>query len=291
MLELSDLRCFVAAAEAPSFRAASRRVALSPAAFTARIQRLEAEVGAALFIRTTRRVRMTESGQRLLPHARRMLGDADLVTAIVHEEEGPLPFELTLGTRFELGMSWLCPALTPLADARPERQVHLYMGAPPDLLARMERGDIDGVVTSTRLTLAHVSYAALHEETYVFVGTNEDVTAPDDVRALTLVDVSPDLPLFGYLLDALPDSRPWPFAKRSYMGGIGAIRQRVLGGHGVAVLPEYFVRDDLAQGRLKRLLPEQPLRADAFRLVWRSGHARAGELEALAAELREMPLQ
>lgn len=290
LLELSDIRCFVAAADAPSFRSASRHVALSPAAFTARIQRLENALGAALFIRTTRSVRLTDAGRRLLGHARKLLEDAAQVIAIVHEDAAPLPFELTVGTRYELGMSWLVPALTPLQEQHPERQIHLYMGDTPDLLSRLERGDIDAVVTSTRLTLSHVAYAALHEETYVFVGRSEQVRRPEDVEDLTLVDVSPDLPLFRYLLDALPDSRPWPFAKRSYMGGIGAIRARVVEGTGVAVLPEYFVREDLASGRLTRLLPEQSLRTDSFRLVWRANHPRHDALQALASELVAFPL-
>jgi LysR family glycine cleavage system transcriptional activator len=290
-MDLDDLRCFTAAADAPSFRAAARRVALSPAAFSTRIQRLEESLVARLFHRTTRQTSLTEAGQRLLPHARRLLADLDGCRSVVHAQRGPTPFAFTLGTRYELGLSWLCPALTELRRQRPERTLHLYMGDTPDLLARLERGDIDAVVSSARLTLARLSYAALHEERYVFVGTDQRLTGPDDAQTLTLVDVSPDLPLFRYLLDAHVDARPWPFAEQLYMGGIGAIRLRVLEGIGVAVLPEYFVREDLAAGRLRRLLPDVPLRTDAFRLVWRTGHPLAHELPDLASALQKLPLR
>jgi len=69
---------------------------------------------------------------------------------------------------------------------------------------------------------------------------------------LTLIDVSSDLPLFRYLMDALPDAEPWPFARVEHMGGIGNIRQRLLDGPDrVAVLPRYyFVERDLATRRL-----------------------------------------
>ncbi len=290
--DLDDLRCFVAAADAPSFRAAARHVALSPAAFTSRIQKLEGALDAQLFSRTTRSVSTTAAGRRLLPHARQLLQDTLACRELVRLQARPLPFELTLGTRYELGLSWLFPALDPLATARPDRTVHLYMGGSPDLFDRLRAGDVDAVVTSARLTLPNVAYATLHAEHYVFVtATDKQIEGPEDVQDLALVDIGPDLTLFRYLLDALPDSRPWPFTHHHYMGGIAAIRAGVLKGMGIAVLPEYFVRADLKAGRMRRLLPEVELRTDAFRMVWRSTHPLEHEIRELAAALGAMPLQ
>jgi DNA-binding transcriptional LysR family regulator len=45
-------------------------------------------------------------------------------------------------------VSWLCPALTPLSRRRPERTIHLYNGDTPDLLRRLERGDLDAIVAA-----------------------------------------------------------------------------------------------------------------------------------------------
>jgi DNA-binding transcriptional LysR family regulator len=180
--------------------------------------------------------------------------------------------------------------------------VHLYNADSPDLMLRLERGDLDAVVASLRLTAGGLAYAALHPEHYVFVGARGlrvrgpelRVRGPHDARGLVLVDVSRDLPLFRYFLDALPAGAAvtWPFARVEYLGGIAAIRRRVLdGGERVAVLPEYFVRADLAHGRLVRVMPRVQPRSDAFRLVWRTGHPRERELVALAEELRAVPLR
>src|SRR6185503_13753548 len=95
--DLESLHCFVRAATSPSFRAAARSVALSPAAFGDRIRRLEEELGARLFQRTTRRVALTPEGTRLLPQARRCLEEAERCRAVLGSEEGP-PFELLIGT-------------------------------------------------------------------------------------------------------------------------------------------------------------------------------------------------
>jgi LysR family transcriptional regulator, glycine cleavage system transcriptional activator len=287
-MDLESLRCFDAAAATLNFRAAAGRVHLSPAAFSDRVQRLEDALGVPLFVRTTRAVALSAAGTRLLPLAREVLAGVERLRAL--GSGGPAAYELTVGTRYELGLSWLCPALEPLARRRPERTIHLYNGDSPDLLLRLERGDLDAIVASMRLTSPKLTYAALHPEEYVLVTRRARLRRRDDARALTLVDVSRDLPLFRYFLDALPDAEPWPFARVEYMGGIGNIRRRVLDGGGrVAVLPRYFVRDDLAARRLVRLLPRVRLRSDSFRLVWRTGHPRTDALLALADELRAYP--
>jgi DNA-binding transcriptional LysR family regulator len=83
----------------------------------------------------------------------------------------------------------------------------------------------------------------------------------------------------------------WSFARQEYLGAIGAIRLRVLQGAGVAVLPRYFVARDLAAQRLAPILPRVRLQRDAFRLIWRTGHGREGELRALAGDLARIPLR
>lgn len=111
------------------------------------------------------------------------------------------------------------------------------------------------------------------------------------MRDLTLVDINSELPLFRYLLDALPDGRPWPFAKHQYLGGIAAIRLRLLQGRGIAVLPRYFIREDLKADRLRTFMADVPLREDAFRLVWRTNHPREADLLELSDDLRKIPLR
>lgn len=292
-LDLDSLRCFVAVAEVLHFRAASERLALSPAAVSERVKRLEEDLGAVLFARTTRRVALTDAGRRLLPHARTLLEDAVRCGPVARGDTRPLPYTLTLGTRYELGISWLVPALRPLAEARPERTVHLYMGDSDALLDRLERGLVDAVVLSTRLTRPHLRYAVLHEEQYVFVGL-PGCDFPLEAAAATahtLVDATPDLPLFRYLLDALPEGPAWRFGSHLHLGGIGAMRAAILDGMGVGVLPRYFVRDDLSAGRLVDLAPDLPLPSDHFRLIWRAAHPRESAFADLASALADLPLR
>jgi LysR family glycine cleavage system transcriptional activator len=290
--DLESLRCFEAVARHLHFRTAADSVALSPTAFSERIRKLEEDLGTPLLERTTRRVTLTPAGHRLLPHVQRLLEDARRLRQVV-SEAAPMPFELVLGTRFELGLSWLVPSLGVLEARRPERTLHLRFGDSADLLQAVRTGTVDAAVTSVRLTTPGLAYAPLHEETYVFVGSPHlpPLGAPEDAAHHTLLDTQPDLPLFRYLLDAVTPPAAWPFARMVWLGTIAAIRHRVLEGAGVAVLPRYFVTEDVAQGRLVRLLPELPLSSDRFRLVWRRDHPLHEALFELAGDLRALPVR
>lgn len=298
LLDLESVRCFVVAARPQtSFRDAAAAVHLSPPAFGDRIRRLEDDLGLRLFTRTTRKVRLTDAGRRFLQEAEQLLeAEAAARARLVEGAQEVLPYELTIGTRFELGLSWLVPSLDHLAAEHPARTLHLYFGDSADLLRQLGTGRIDAFVTSARLPASRLEYAPLHDETYVLVGAKKLVDklpldSAADATAHTLIDAHPDLPLFRYFLDAAPPEPAWRFAKVEQLGAIAAMRQRILRGRGVGVLPAYFVKKDLAAGRLVKLMPRQRLKQDVFRLIWPEGHRRSEALRALAEQLRGLPLR
>ena len=174
--DLESLRCFLAAATRLNFRAASKSVGLSPAAFSDRISKLEDQFGAPLFIRTTRRVRLSPQGEKLLPQAQRALAEAARCFDAVGDGT-PAPFELRLGTRWELGMSWVLPAIQALEHSRPEQHLHLAFGNGAPLIERLMRGQIDAVIGSMRITSGKLAYVPLHEEAYCLVGNPNTLAA------------------------------------------------------------------------------------------------------------------
>lgn len=294
--DLESLRCFVAAATQLNFRQAAKVVALSPNAFSDRIRRLEEGLGKPLFVRTTRKVALTGAGEALWPQAQRVLDEAARCADAVEAETAVKSWELKVGTRFELGLSWLLPALDPLRAAHPERKVSLQFGDSADLLERIRAGGLDCAVTSARLSHAWLRYSALHRETYALVATRATLRkAPlrraEDALMHRLIDAHPDLPLFRYLLDAQPPGRVWRFQDQEHHGTIAAVRARILAGAGVGVLPRYFVTADLKNKRLVEPMPNVAMHEDAFRLVWREGNPKEPLLEGFAAELRALPLQ
>lgn len=294
--DLDSLRCFLALAEHESFRAAAAEVALSPAAFSERIRRLEEEIGAALFVRTTRQVTITSAGMRLVPAVERLLGEARGLRQVVLDEDRQAPYAIRLGTRFELGMSFVVPALAALQRAEPHRTIHIGFGDGPELIEAVLARRLDCFIASIRLTRAELAYALLHEEHYVLVASpkllkGQPLDEPGHALEHVLIDTAPDLPLFRYFLDAAPTRQSWRFASHEYMGTIAAVRHRVLDGAGVAVLPRYYVKDELDRGVLTCPMPEVKMASDWFRLVWRRDDAREAHFQALANDFRDRPLQ
>jgi LysR family glycine cleavage system transcriptional activator len=291
---IDNLRCFLAASRLLRFREAARSVALTPAAFGQRIKQLEDQVGAALFARTTRKVRLTEAGLALLPYAERCLATLEEGVRAARGEIGPPPQDLLLGTRHELGMSWVVPQLGTLAAERPYLNLHLYFGAGTDLHRKVRALEIDCAVTSARLDDPKLDSVRLHREDYVLVGARHlfattPLDKPEHAQHHTLLDIGPDLPLFRYVREAKEGDR-LRFGKHTYLGTTAAIQRRVVDGAGVAVLPAYLVATNLAKKELVTVLPKVLLRYDHFRLVFRADDTRRALFESLGASLARVPL-
>jgi len=293
---LDSLRCFAEAARLLNFRSAARAVALTPAALGQRIRQLEQQVGQPLFHRTTRRVVLTQAGLQLLPYAERALVSADDCLRAGRGEVGPAPLEITLGTRHELGMSWILPTLPRVRAAHPGLTVHLYFGSGADLLIRARTLEIDCAIGSMRLTDPKLDSVRLHREEYVFVASpklleENPLRSREQSRDHVLVDIHPQLPLFGYWRDATGGGDRLQFRRVLRMGTIEAIRAVVLAGEGVAVLPLYLVAPDLRASRLTRLFPGVKPISDWFRLIFRVDDPRRSVYESLARTLLEVPLK
>ena len=75
LMEIRQLKAFLAIAEAKTFTAGARRVNVTQAAISMQIRQLEDEVGLPIFTRTPRRVILTEAGEYLLEREREVLAD------------------------------------------------------------------------------------------------------------------------------------------------------------------------------------------------------------------------
>jgi DNA-binding transcriptional LysR family regulator len=292
---LDSLRCFTFAAKLLNFRAAARAVSLTPAAFGQRIKQLEEQLGVDLFRRTTRTVRLTEAGLAMLPYAERCLAAAGECAKVGRGESGMPPMDVVLGTRHELGVSWVLPQMDKLMAAQPWLQIHLYFGSGSDLILRVRTMEIDCAVTSTRFTDPKLDSARLHREDYVFVGAapllhRAPLTRPEHAESHTLLDIDAELPLFRYWRDAPDGGDRLRFPRIVRLGTIEAIRQRVAAQAGVAVLPLYLVRPELRSGKFRRILPTVALLHDYFRLVFRADDARRSVYEGMAKTMLESKL-
>jgi DNA-binding transcriptional LysR family regulator len=103
-VELRQLATFVAVAEEGSFTRAADRLHVVQSAVSAGVRKLEKELGAMLFDRSTHSVKLTDSGRALLPEARATLAAAQAARDAVDEARGGLRGTVVLGTMQAQGM-------------------------------------------------------------------------------------------------------------------------------------------------------------------------------------------
>src|SRR5437879_5132297 len=123
-VELRQLAYFVAVAEELNFGRAAQRLHIVQPAVSQQVSRLERELGVRLFDRTSRHVRLTAAGERLLPESRAALAAAATVRRIAADISAGADGVLRLGTSQGLGRH-LDRVLERLRDAAPGLQVRL----------------------------------------------------------------------------------------------------------------------------------------------------------------------
>ncbi|MEU9182586.1 LysR family transcriptional regulator [Streptomyces sp. NPDC048550] len=136
-MELRQLSYFVTVAEELHFGRAADRLHIVQSAVSQQVQRLERELGADLFDRSPRHVRLTSAGERLLPEARAVLAAAERARAAVRGRTS-----LRLGTSTGLG-EHLDRALGELAVLAPDTAVQLVSAGTRDRLEQVADGRLD----------------------------------------------------------------------------------------------------------------------------------------------------
>jgi DNA-binding transcriptional LysR family regulator len=251
-----DYDLFAAIVEAQSLSAAARRLGLSPASISKRLNRLEERLGARLIHRTTRRMALTPQGHRLhqdLVAIRAALKAAeDRITGRADLPAGPL--RVTAPTSF--GRLHVAPFLGAFLDRYPRIALELdlsdsfidLMASRYDLAIRITAQVGAGLVghrlaTSRRLLCAAPAYLERH-------GTPETLAA-----------------LAGHRLLAAEGQLPWQLdgpegsvvhAGRSAVrtNSSEVVRELALGGAGIALRSLWDVGSALAGGALVRVLPD-----------------------------------
>lgn len=123
METLANLESFVRSAELGGFSAAARQLGLTPAAVSRNVALLEKHLGTRLFHRSTRRLTLTESGERFLPGVRGHLeGLQAAITDISHEQRAPAGV-LKVSVALAFGMDYLLPLLPDFTAKYPQVRI------------------------------------------------------------------------------------------------------------------------------------------------------------------------
>ena len=122
---LDDLRVFCTVARKASFSAAAEALSVSAAYVSKRVNMLETDLGTRLFHRSTRRVAITEAGERVFAWAEKILDDVDRLVEDVSTTRRVPRGTLRVSSRFGFGRHIVAPALARLTERYPQLSVRL----------------------------------------------------------------------------------------------------------------------------------------------------------------------
>jgi len=261
MADLSLLTSFVRAAEHGSFSAAARSLGVTAAAVSKNVAHLEAHLGLRLFHRSTRRLALTDGGERFLAQVQDPLASLDAAIAGVREVAGAPSGTLKVSMGQALGRNFLVPLLGEFL-AR-------YPAILPDWHFDNRRIDLVGEgfdaavgggfvlapgVVARELAPVHIVAVAAP----AYLAGRPLPRQPDDFAALDGImrRSSPSGRLRPWTLRPRRGAeQPLPCRPRLVFSDPEAIALAARQGLGVALLPMPFAFPHIASGELVRLLP------------------------------------
>jgi DNA-binding transcriptional LysR family regulator len=269
---LGALGALIRVAEIGSFSAVARERHVSQSAMARQIELLEQHFGVRLFHRTTRRLSLTDDGEMLVGHARTVLDTVEGMEEALGRQRSS-PTGLVRLCVPAAGASFLASRIPLLLEKHPGLKVELVVH---DRFGDMieERLDIAlhrGELNDSSLRVRLVRMFRL-----------EVVAAPIYLARCGVPSTPEDLANHTCLIhDIGPNSDSWHFTSadeplsvhvsgRFIVNSSDAARLAALAGHGIAMLPDLLVFDDVRAGQLVRLLTDYPSPRVPLHLVYPS---------------------
>lgn len=155
-MELQQMRYVVAVAETRNFTRAAEQCSVVQSALSHQIARVERELGAKLFERTSRRVRLTPAGEAFLPAARQCLHAAERASAEVAAAVGEVRGRLAVGVIPTVAAVDIPGAMREFRERHPHVRISLRVGRSEDFVEQVKDGALDvaflGLPTTAQLS-------------------------------------------------------------------------------------------------------------------------------------------
>lgn len=264
MVSLDRFDTFKAVVEAGSLTAAADLLGQTRAVVSFNIKRLEAELGVTLLTRNTRRLALTEAGERFYQRCLSMLEEARLAIDEARSEHTELKGTLRITTTVEYALAKVVPALELFSALHPDLNVQLSTSSThADLIS--ERFDValrlGRVLDSSHRAVQLSTFGILPVASPAFVAS---VVPIDSVHAL---EQTPwlehgrvgELTITEVSSGVVRPYQPNPCKARIRADNSSVLQAFALTGQGVAILPDWLIDEDLRTGRLVHLLPEWQL--------------------------------
>ncbi|QXI31191.1 LysR family transcriptional regulator [Pseudomonas vanderleydeniana] len=279
---LPNLRTFVSVVAVGSLSAAARDMDLSLAMVSKRLAQLERELGVRLLQRTTRKQVLTEEGRLFHVEALRILAAIEQAEAVISGRSQTIDGTLRLSAPVELGRQWIAPAIAAFQKMHPKVRVQLELS---DVLVDLLDAGIDLAIRFGSLADSSLIARPLAPNFRVLCAS------PDYLRQFGEPSHPDELIHHQCILIGHHARTVWTFEGEeplsvqingTFVTNDGsAAHALALAGAGIARKSIWDVGDEIAAGRLERVLPAFAICAAPLNAIYPTGRHLAPRVRAL----------
>jgi DNA-binding transcriptional LysR family regulator len=280
-----------------TFAEAAARLRLTPSAISHQMRALEAQLGFRLFERVGRRAQLTPEAQRLVGVVAAHLSPIDEALEELLDDGKNVRGLVRIGGVLPFSRLWLRPRMARLMRQHPELRLSVTFGAPALLLPKLQSGLLDLVLMAEQVESPLYRWQPVFVEEFWAVCAERylDGAAPPatvkELQQQRFIIYDESRPMHDVWWRSVAGRRhlPPPSAACS-IANLDEMLHLTELGFGVAVLPNYLVREPVARGKLLRLLPRKPAPQNPIQLVWRKSSVETARFKVvrdtlLAAEV------
>ncbi len=260
-MDTESLKLFVAAADRLNISAAGRELGLAPAVASARLAKLEKQVGADLLHRSTRKVTLSLEGAEFLPFAREILAQEAAAAAALGKGGTEVRGRLRFAASSSFAQLYVAPILPEFLERYPGVSLDLRFS---DLPMNLIEGGYDLALRNYAIEDSSLHARKLADDTRILCAS------PDYLRRCGTPQATSDLVDHQLLLftggaprrlsataDADDSRFPPPGAHRRVTCDDGAsIKAAARAGVGIAMMSLWLAHEELESGSLVRVLPD-----------------------------------
>jgi LysR family hydrogen peroxide-inducible transcriptional activator len=291
-MTLRQLQYVVAVAETLSFRGAAERCHVSQPSLSAQIAEVEGALNLQLFERDRRRVLVTRAGESVVARARAVLLAVEDLADDARQHLDPLAGPLRVGVIPTIG-PYLLPDLDPaLRAAFPQLSLWWTEDKTDNLVAAVERGDLDAALVALEAELGDLDHAVVGEDPFVLAvasrgdfGATRDAVRVADLRNRDVLLLDDGHCFRDQALELCARGGATELGFRAT--SMTTLVQMVAAGDSATLLPAMAVDVENRRGLLRIVPFAAPAPKRTLGLVWRRRSPLGESLRALAAAARD----
>jgi DNA-binding transcriptional LysR family regulator len=287
---VTQLRTFRSIVANGTFAAAATELGVTQPSVSQRIRELETALDVRLFVRHGPHIRLTPDGEALIPYADRVL--ATVADVLDHfRARDPLSGLLRLGVTDSFAMIALPDLLQRLAQHHPGLKTSVRVGDTAIIMGLLDVHEIDIAVGPLSGAGPHIHCEPIGRNTLGWFaaaqfGIAPGVITPGELALHHLMCAGPSSRLYRTAMDWFAESDVVP-EQVSTCNSLEVTARAILSGHAIGLLPVRVMRDQLAQGKVRRLTVTRPFPSLEFSIGYQAADASAS-VQAVVDFTREV---